>query len=405
MPEALRVCCYDRPTMEREMPLRAPFEGVRNLLIVGEAESWDELREWLRHGQLDVVAVNLDVDSDGGFEVVKRIAEFAPGCSIIGVSKNTDPHYIISAVRTGCTQFVTWPIDETDLNSALDRVRTTRTTVSSKNDSKRICVIGSSGGAGATTLACNLAMELAHLSDRRSALVDLNLEFGDVACAFDCNPTYTVADICADQTNLDRTLLDKALFELPCNLSLLARPNKIEHARQVTPEGVHEMLEVLGTMFSYVVVDLPRTFSFLSTAAVENADRLLLVTQLGVPFIRNATRIYECLLQMGASENAIEIVVNRCTSHHGRITQSEVEEHFGRPVFAMIPNDYQQVQSALDLGHPIVTDAPASETRLAIQKMARTIANVKPEEEDSGGNGESSGFLRRFLKGASKPAS
>jgi pilus assembly protein CpaE len=275
--------------------------------------------------------------------------------------------------------------------------------VKSTDESKRVCIIGSSGGSGATTIACNLAMELAHLSERRSALVDLNLEFGDVACAFDCSPTYTVADICSDHTNLDRTLLARALYEMPCNLSLLARPTKIEHARQVTPEGVHEMLEVLGTMFSFVVVDLPRTFSFLSAAAVENADRLLLVTQLGVPFIRNATRIYECLLQMGASEDAIEIVVNRCTANHGRITPDEVEEHFGRPVFAMIPNDYQQVQSAIDLGHPIVTDAPASETRLAIQKMARSIANIKPPEEE-GGNGEATArsLLRRFLKSSNK---
>jgi len=381
------------------MPLRAPFQDVRNLLIVGEAATWDELREWLRHGHLDAVAVNLDVDSDGGFDIIKHITEFAPNCSLIGVSRNTDPQFIISAMRSGCAQFVTWPIDLIDLNSALERIRTTR--VTPRSHSKRVCVIGSSGGAGATTIACNLAMELAQLSERRTALVDLNLEFGDVACAFDCNPTYTLADICSDNTNLDRTLLAKALFELPCNLSLLARPNKIEHARQVTPEGVREMLEVLGTMFSYVVADLPRTFSFLSAAAVENADRLLIVTQLGVPFIRNATRIYECLLQMGAGEDAIEIVVNRCTANYGRITPGEVEEHFGRPVFAMIPNDYQQVQSAIDLGHPIVTDAPASDARLAIREMARSIANVDSDQSHSG-NGSSGGFLRRLLRGTSK---
>jgi pilus assembly protein CpaE len=250
------------------------------------------------------------------------------------------------------------------------------------HNSKRVCVIGSSGGSGATTVACNLAMELAHLSDRRTALVDMNLEFGDVACAFDCTPVYSVADVCHEGLQLDASMLAKAMHELPSNVSILARPERIEQVREITAEGVQAMFTVMSSLFPYVVVDLPRAADYLNASAVMDSDRILIVTQLTVPFLRNATRIHKCLLDMGADEGRIEIVLNRCKSVFERISPDDVESHFGRPLFAMIPNDYRRVQTALDFGHPIVADSPNTPARLAIQKMARLIAG-EPETESA----------------------
>ena len=150
--------------------------------------------------------------------------------------------------------------------------------------------------------------------------------------------------------------------------------------REATPEGVSQVLRALGEMYPYVVVDLPRAYSFLSAAALRQAERVLIVTQLGVPFIRNATRIYECLLQMETDEDCIEIVLNRCKANFERVTPEDVEAHFRRPVFSMIPNDYRRVQSSLDFGHPLMTDDSSSPARVAIQDMARRIASDAGDE-------------------------
>jgi len=92
-----------------------------------------------------------------------------------------------------------------------------------------------------------------------------------------------------------------------------------------------------------------------------------------VPFLRNATRIYECLLQAELEEGCIELVLNRVAANYERITPHEVERHFGRPVFGAIPNDYKHVTASRDLGHPILTAAPNSPARLAIQRLARRL--------------------------------
>ncbi len=354
------------------MSFRAQFEALKHVNIFRETTKWEELEEVFKHGHIDVVAIGLDDANGQGLDVVQRLAQLAPTCGLIGISAKTEPAAIIAAMRAGCSQFVCSPVDVEDLRQAVERIRATRQV--SVQNSKRICVIGSSGGSGATTIACNLAMELAHLTDRRIALVDLNLEFGDAASSFDCTPSFNIADVCREGVQIDATLLSKALHELPCNVSVLARPERIEDARDVTAEGLHAMFTAVANLFPYVVVDLPRSVDFLNAAAVTEANRVLIVTQLSIPFLRNATRIHKCLLEMGTEESQIEIVLNRCKSVYERIIPDDVEAHFGRPIFAMIPNDYRRVQSSLDFGHPIVTDAPNTPARLAIQKMARTLA-------------------------------
>ena len=378
MVDTIRACLFDAAKLEAP-PFRKPFEDLPGLEVLAEASTWAELREHIRHAAVDLIAVNLDDEAGLALSVVERIVQLSPACGVLGVSSRTDPANIIGAMRAGCRQFVAWPVDMDDLAKATDRIRATLRVVPFA--SRRICVIGSSGGVGATTIACNLAMELAHLTERRSALVDMNLEFGDIACAFDCTPDYSIADVCCEGAEPDRLMLEKAMHELPCNVSILARPDRIEDARGISPEGVQGMLRVMAELFPFVVVDLPRTFSFLSAAAVAEADRLLIVTQLNVPNVRNATRIHQCLVQMDADENRIDIVLNRCKANFERIAPDEVEAQFNRPIFGMVPNDYRRVQSSLDLGHPVMTDSPKGPARLAIQEMARKIAGDSAIEE------------------------
>ena len=396
MAGALRICLFDQGVPETA-GFREPFDEFHDVYVVGEFDEWGPLQEALLSGAVDMVAVNLDAaDESSGINMVQRIAEVAPDCGLIGVSRSSDPETIIAAMRAGCGQFVRWPIDQSDLRAAIDRL----CAKSRRNAEapRQICVIGSSGGAGTTTIACNLAMEFANITGRQCGLVDLNLEFGDIACAFDFVPKYSIADVCRDGVEIDRMMLETVLEELPCNVCILPRPENIEDVREVTPEGLEHMLRLMSQLFPYITLDLPRSFSFLSAAAVRGADRTLIVTQLAVPYLRNAKRIYNCLLQMGTSEDRIEIVLNRCNANFERIRPEEVEHHFRRPIFGIVPNDYRHVTASRDLGHPIVSEAPDSPARKAIAELARKIAGESLEEEEP----EARGFFGMFRK--RKPA-
>ena len=394
----LRVCLYD-PVGSTEGAFDVPFQQVGGLQIVAVCADWQEMQELLHARRIDAAIVNLDGGrGDDGSYVVRRIAEVAPDCGIIGVSQNAQPDTIISAMRAGCSQFVRWPIDQDDLRAAIDRVRQKCTATT--GDCRRICVIGSAGGAGTTTVACNLAMELAHVTGSRCGLVDMDLQYGDVACAFDATPKYSIADVCRPGTEIDRTLLEDAAEDLACNVSILVGPQAVDVSLELSQDGLDQMFRTLSQMFPFVVVDLPRYFSPTSIVALSGTDRVILLTQLTVPHLRNATRIYEGLLQLGIDEERIEITLNRCNASFERIKPEEVEKHFGRPVFGAIPNDYKRIGSSRDLGHPIMSDSPNSPARLAIQDIARRLASGYLGEDPVrvAGSGMFGMFRRRRAK-------
>jgi pilus assembly protein CpaE len=386
----LRVCLFNETESEKDA-FRAPFEGTENLSLGESFWAWAQLREALLRNEYDVAVVALD--SPDALGVVGKITQQAPECRVIGVSANTDATFIIKAMRAGCDQFVCSPVDDEDLNNALERVRPTITRGS--QPSKRICVVGSSGGAGATTVACNLAMELAKQNAQKVAIVDLNLEYGDVACAFDCSPKYTIADLCTEDSEFDVDTLRAVLHDLPCDVSIIARPNDVDASRDVTPDGVRTMLQMLGELFPYVIVDLPRQYNFVSAVAVGRSDHVLITTQMGVPFIRNSKRIFDVLMQLGTNPDSVHYILNRYNAEFERINLQDVESHLKRPIFAKIPNDYQYVSAALDLGHPIGADAPTSKCRTAIVEMAKRLSPGR--ESDELETKSSRGFLGKLL--------
>lgn len=393
MAQKLRLCLFSAAN-PGDAPFASPFEELDGVTLLGETADIEEFREGMRTTAVDVVAINLDDEGSLGFEAIEYTAGIQPKCGVIGVSGDSDPTKIIRAMRTGCNQFVHSPIDPGDLRDAVTRIAASRQVAAPAG--KRICVIGSSGGVGATTVSCNLAMELAGLTKTDAALVDMDLEFGDVACAFDCDPKYTLADICVEGQQIDKEYLSKAVEKIHGNIALLARPNDVEGARAVSPEAITQTFNVLGEMYPFVVVDLPRTFSFLSAAAVQAAERVLVISQLSVASIRNATRIFQILQQMSVPSDHVEIVLNRCKANFEPITPDDVKSHFQRQIFAMIPNDYRSVQSALDLGAPMYSESPDSPARLAIQKLAQRL--MQNETSETPAEPQPAGLLSRIWR-------
>lgn len=401
MDHRLNIALYNTQADQWENFERV-VKQVRALSLCLETESWEELEAALKTGELGAVLVNLDENVEQGKDIVQRIGRTVPDLSIIGVSKQTDPSMIISAMRAGCSQFVCAPVDPEDFRNAVARILATR--MVTPHQSKRVCIVGASGGVGATAITCNLAMELAALTHRTCALVDLHLEYGDAANSFDCEPKYSLADLCGGASSIERPMVESAIHMLPCDVALLGRPPKISDARLVTPEGVEQALRIVESMYPYVLVDLPRTFSFLTAVAIDGVELVLIIAQLSIPSVRNASRVFDQLLELGADRKQIELVLNRCRAEHQRVTPDDVEQHFRRPVFAMIPNDYRRVTAALDFGHPIVTNSPNSPARLAIQELARMITKDRRSGDESMPGQAHRGLFKRWWGGAKAEA-
>jgi pilus assembly protein CpaE len=375
--------------------LRRHLGALPHVKIVTECVDIESVSDVLRRLPIDVLVVNLDPRIEKALQVVEGISTHFPAQAIIGLSTEGNPDVILSALRAGCRQFVQKPIDCADLAKAFEKVGVSRLVVSSVG--KKIAVIGTAGGCGATTVACNLAIELSHLSDSTSAIVDLHLEFGDVAMRFDLDPRFTLFDVAHQNADIDEQALQRAIEMAPCNVAVLGRPRNLDQVGQLSLEGVVNALGLLSSSYATVVVDCPRSLDRLTLACVEQADVVLLVLELTVAAVRNASRLYEGLLSLGTPEDRLQFAVNRYRRNFGQVDSRDVEEHFGRPLYAILPNDYTAVSRSLDKGHALMADAPNSPIRMAMCELAKRL--LGSEQPGSGKPGRGS-LLSRIFTGA-----
>ncbi len=395
MNRQLRVCLFD-PLGPQDGEMRRAFQQIEGVTVVGEFSLWEELQQHLKAAPADAVAIHLDGSSDRtGLSVVQATVEVAPACPVVGISRSLDPDSIIAAMRAGCAQFVRWPIDVSDLRTALGKLRTAGGG-STRREPKRICVIGASGAAGATTLACNLALALADVAGAECALVDLHLEFGDLAAAFDARPKRSIADVCRAHANVEEMLHSGGLHKVAGGVRLLPRPERVDDAAEVMMERLRQMLAALRERFPFVVIDVPRGSDLFACAAVEDADHVLVVAQPTVPSLRNATRLQQGLQVAGARREALAVVLNRHDANHGHLSIAEIEKHLGKPLFARVPNDYEHVTAASEWGRPVYLHAPESPVRAAVADLARRIAGLaEPAEQPAVSRGLFSRLLGR----------
>lgn len=392
MSNLLHVCIYNtEPKSSQE--LQAQVSALNFVRIVAEVGCPDAFAKVLSNATVNLVFFHLDPNIAEVVEVIEHVSTKYPELALIAISHQTGPEVILAPMRAGCDQFVCEPIDHNDLVNAVARVASRR--MLSNTKSRCICVVGSGGGAGTTSIACNLALEIGSITDRDCALVDLDLQFGDVALNFDCEPRYTIHDLAESGNELDRAVLSTTVTTLSCKVALLSRPESIEQCDAITPEVVHRVLELMTVVYENVVIDLPGRFDVQTIAAMGQADLILILCQLNVPNLRNAKRFYDTLIRMGVPDERIEIVVNRSDGRSGRITEADVLATVKKPVFATIPNDYQFVARSIDFGQPIAAQDRNSPVRAAIRKMARKIVVEpagKPVEKE-----ERKGIFSRFL--------
>ncbi len=370
MNNTLQVCLYNLDP-EASEELASHIKSLHFVQMLGEVSTPEELANAVQESEINIVFFHLDPDAESVVEVIEQFSTRYPDVALLAMSHETGPGAILAPIRAGCDQFVCEPIDQADLAAAVSRVASKR--LLSRSTSRCICVASGSGGAGATSIACNLALEIGQLTEKPCGLVDLDLQFGGIAGNFDCEPKYTLFDLANTGGHFDETVLTGVVTSLDCNVTILPRPDRVDQCDSITPEIVHHAIDLMNASFETVVVDMPRQINELTLAALGQADLIFVVCQMQVPSIRNATRYMDALLQAGIPDDRLQVVVNRGDSTGGRISEKDIEESINKPVFASIPNDYHVMARSIDLGTPISSLARNNTVRAAIGKMASGI--------------------------------
>jgi pilus assembly protein CpaE len=202
---------------------------------------------------------------------------------------------------------------------------------------------------------------------------------------------------------MDFALLKKSMTKHSSGLYLLPRPVQLQDASLVAPEDFRRVLGLLKASFTHVLLDLSKAYSMLDMCALEEADHVLLVTQLDLPCLRNVVRLMMSFDEVDGLKDKTKIVVNRVGLDAGQIGLKKAQETIGRDIFWQIPNDYRTMVEVRNNGVPLLEQFPKAGITQAVVTLAATLSGDSPLEETHEKQPNSAGWLK-FLHGR-KPAS
>jgi MinD-like ATPase involved in chromosome partitioning or flagellar assembly len=235
--------------------------------------------------------------------------------------------------------------------------------------SEVIVVAAPKGGQGKTTTAINLAAGLAEVEPNSVVLVDADLQFGDIANALDLSPQYSLAD--AVHAGNDEVALKALLTHHTDDFFVIAAPQSPELADGITVEGMGALLNRLGKMFRYVVVDTTPGLGDHALTAIEHATDGVFVTNMSVPSLRALRKEFELLLALELLPANRHIILNFVEKNTGLLVK-DAEAIIGAPIDVEVPRSTGVVlasNSGVPLIHHDVRDAAARGFRSVILRI------------------------------------
>jgi pilus assembly protein CpaE len=340
----------------------------------------------------DICLIDFDGNRRGASMAAERIHTSAPGTAIFAVSSHSQPDCILEAMRSGCTEYLTKPLEREQLVNAVGRVGARRRERKDSARAQVMAFIGSKGGCGVTTIVTQMGAILSKSYARKSLVVDLHPDFGDAALYLKLSkPSYHFFELLENTHRLDADLLQGFLMHHSSGVELIAAPEGSESTREVLPGSISQTFDFLRSKYEFILVDLPVGLNEKNVELMRYCDQIYLVTVAEVSAVRNVVRQFDYFNRCDIPRDKIRVVLNRYEKRN-IINDSQIEKVIDQKIHWRVPNHYPQVVKTIHAGDPIA-QLSSSEVGTNLKEWAGTIGR-KPGEEKKR-EGGLLGFLGR----------
>lgn len=354
--------------------------------------------------QLEFVAIAIDDHDEERLADIGGLINLANerDIKVILIAEEVSPIALHQLLRMGAGDFIPYPLPEGELHAAIERLRKPapaapeadvpeelRTTIRATGDRNGVVlpVHGLAGGTGATSIAVNLAWELANIEKEngpRVCLLDLDLQFGTVSTYLDLPRRDAVYELLSDTDSMDNDSFTQALLTFNEKLHVLTAPAEMLPLDIVGPENIDKLIETARTNFDYVVVDMPSTLVSWTETVLHQAHVYFATIELDMRSAQNALRMIRALKSEELPYEKLRYALNRApkfTDLTGKGRVKRLAESLDITIEVQIPDGGKPVVQSGDHGLPLMETAAKNPMRKEIQKLAASIHEINQAAE------------------------
>lgn len=379
----------DSEETSREL-IASYLETVDDINIIQQFKDILSAQDYIIENRPPLVIVDITKKTNISLDIISKLTTLVKNIKIIVLSYDTESDIVIKALRAGAIEFLVKPLIEKDFVASVQKMKDL--ILGNINDTTKCKVIttfSNKGGIGKTSIAVNLAMEIANITKEKVALVDLNMQMGDITTFLNLDPSFDTSYVINNLDRIDETFLLTTLEQYnKTSLYVLADPPDIEQAEIITSEDITTLINILRNVFSYIVIDTTSSFDAKTITALDNSDLILLISIINLPSIRNCQRCFDLFKKLGYSKDKIKLIINRYMDADD-IKIEDVEEVLDHKVFFKIPNNYYTIINSINKGIPICDAAPNSNICKSFKQLGAMLSdnynytnkNQKPQNQ------------------------
>lgn len=352
---------------------------------------------------LQFIALALDGEDEDNLVLMGEIITQAKArdVKVILIAEDVTPASLHQLLRKGADEFVPYPLPEHELQQAIDRLNkpdpaqdagkhgTTRLHTGESREGALIVVHGLAGGTGSTTMAVNLAWELANLEESEKpnvCLIDFDLQYGSVSTYLDLPRREAVLEMMTDTDNMDEEVFGQALLNFEEKLQVLTAPSDMVPMDLITPEDIQRVIDMARAHFDYVIIDMPKTLVQWSESVLNAAHVYFAIIELDMRSAQNALRLKRALQSEDLPFNKLRFALNRApkfTDLSGKSRVKRMGESLGISIDLQLPDGGKQVTQGADHGLPLASSAPKNPLRKEIAKLAQSLHELGRSEAEA----------------------
>lgn len=373
------------PNADFDSRLRQAVEGglqggvqtfVTNLLPAGPYDLFAQLNQ----ERPEVLILGPDVPVDDALRLATVLDVQVPDLTVLLVS-DPDPELILQAMRAGVRDILSPSADPAHIRVLLERAcqsfasrhRLEQPKQAENSKGRVIGVFSPKGGVGKTTIATNLAIGLGKVAPMSVVVVDLDLQFGDVASGLYLTPEHTVTDAVSSAASQDTLVLKAFLTVHPSSIYALCAPDNPVDADHIAPEQITRLLEQLAEEFRYVVVDTAPGLPEIGLAAMEACTDVVWVSAMDIPSVRGLRSGLDILRQLDILPEGRHVVLNMADPKCGLSVQ-DIESTIGAPVDVSVPRS-RAVAFSTNRGIPVLQEAKKDP---AVKRLNQLVERFSP---------------------------